>query len=193
MVIEELSEAEERVVARGTFRCPYEKRDAQYVVTQVVRRDDVLGEFVACRSCGIEFPPDVLGSEPPTGEPSLHRAFSLLFSAMIIADGQVKARELEVAKRLLAEFNLDYNDDVLDDDAKQVRGDLAEVLHDASQHLSLAQRRMLLEGAARIAAADGELRGEEHELITNAGRHMGFTRQGVQGFLDEAALRAGEG
>lgn len=174
-------------MARGSFRCPLERKEANYVVTQVVRNDDVLGEFVECRSCGWEFPPKVLDGPEPTERPSLHGAFSLLFSAMIIADGQIKEREMAMASRLLARLDLDYDMDVLLDDAQRVRGDLAEVLQDASEHLSLAQRRLLLEGAMLIATADAEFRAEERELIANAGRHMGFTRQGVNEFFEAAA------
>ena len=38
-----------------------------------------------------------------------------------------------------------------------------------------------------IATADGEFRTEERELIANAGRHMGFTRRGVNEFFEATA------
>jgi len=192
MNIADVSEARERVMARGTFHCPWERREANYVVTQIVRDDEVIGEFVACRSCGAEYAPKVLSAAEDGEETALHAAFSLLFSAMIIADGRIKKRELSMAKRLLGQLQLDYDMDVLVGDAKRVPGDLAEVLRDASQHLSLAQRRLLLEGAMQIAVADEEFRQEERELIANAGRHMGFTRQGVNEFFDAAARRVAD-
>ena len=183
-------EADERVVARGTFQCPHGRREANYVITQVVRGDDVLGEYLACRSCGVEFPPTVLEQHHEGEQSSLHGAFSLLFSAMIIADGTVLKRELAMATKLLASLDVDYDIDVLVSDAKRVAGDLTTVLRDASRHLSLGQRRLLLEGAAMIAAADKDFQTDEHELIANAGRHMGFTSQGVREFLESAERRA---
>lgn len=178
------AEAREKVVARGSFRCPREKRDADYVVKQVVLDDRKLGEFVLCRSCGLEFAPKVLSSPSDVPMTSLHEAFSLLFSAMIIADGVIKEPEMTMAKQLLRRFELDYDMDVLTSESERVKGDLAEVLREASEHLSLAHRRLLLEGAISIATADKEFRVEERELIENAGRHMGFTRSGIAELLD---------
>lgn len=184
------SVASEVVVARGDFRCPIEKRDASYVVKHVVLDDDELGDYVLCRSCGSEFAPKVLKADEQTQQTSLEEAFSLLFSAMIIADGHIKSSELEMASKLLARLDVDYDMDVLLDESKRVLGDLADVLHQASRHLSLAHRRLLLEGAMLIANADDEFRIEERNLIADAGRHMGFTRQGISELFDEA-LSAG--
>lgn len=185
------AEAQEIVVARGNFACPVERRDASYVVKQIVLDGEELGEFVLCRSCGSEFPPKVLSPDQQTQETSLHEAFSLLFSAMIIADGLIKEPELVMARKLLARLDVDYDMDVLVSDSARVLGDLTEVLRQASRHLSLAHRRLLLEGAMLIANADDEFRIEERDLIANAGRHMGFTRSGISDLFDEAARHAG--
>ena len=185
------AEAREKVVARGSFSCPLEKRDADYVVNHVVLNDQQLGEFVLCRSCGAEFAPKVLTAKGGTPATSLHDAFSLLFSAMIIADGVIKEPEVTMAKQLLQRFELDYDMDVLTSESERVKGDLAEVLREASQHLSLAHRRLLLEGAMSIANADSEFRVEERDLIANAGRHMGFTRSGIAELLADAELEVG--
>lgn len=182
--------AQEHVVARGEFACPVEKRDASYVVKHIVLDDEELGEFVLCRSCGSEFPPRVLNPEDHPQQTSLHEAFSLLFSAMIIADGLIKEPEMAMARKLLARHNVDYDMDVLNSDSQRVLGDLADVLREASRHLSLAHRRLLLEGAMLIANADNEFRIEERDLIANAGRHMGFTRTGIAELFDEAAHSA---
>ncbi len=182
-------EASEKVVARGEFACPVERQSASYVVKRVVLDDAELGEFVLCRSCGSEFPPKVLNESESGQTTSLHEAFSLLFSAMIIADGVVKQPELAMAKKLLARHDVEYDMDVLVNESKRVLGDLADVLREASRHLSLGRRRLLLEGAMLIANSDKEFRVEERELIANAGRHMGFTRTGIAELFEEVDSR----
>jgi len=173
------AEAREQIVARGEFTCPVERNDASYVVKQIVLGDVELGEHVLCRSCGSEFAPKVLKPEVSGTATSLHEAFSLLFSAMIIADGIIKQPELAMARSLLARHDFDYDAEVLATESERVSGDLAEVLQEAGRHLGLARRRLLLEGAMLIANADDEFRPEERDLIANAGRHMGFTRTGI--------------
>ena len=166
-------------MARGTFRCPYEQADVSYVLMHIVAPEGEVGEFVECRSCGTVFPPRVLGGDDATQKSSLEEAFSLLFSAMIIADQSVKPTELDAAKQLLARLGLSYDIETLTDVAPRVRGDLAEVLQTASRNLSLKLRRQLLIGSIVIAGADGEISIEESDLIADAGRHMGFTRRSV--------------
>lgn len=183
------AQAQEQVVARGTFACPIERQEASYVVKHVVLDGAELGEYVLCRSCGSEFAPKVLNADEHAQETSLHEALSLLFSAMIIADGVIKEPELVMARQLLARHDIDYDTDVLKTDSKRVLGDLADILREASRHLSLANRRLLLEGATLIGHADRELRVEERDLILNAGRHMGFTRSAIAELLDAAATR----
>lgn len=184
------SEAVEKVVARGEFACPVQRRDASYVVKQIVLDGEQLGEFVLCRSCGSEFPPKVLNANKNSQNTSLHEAFSLLFSAMIIADGVIKEPELVMARKLLARHDVDYDMDVLVNESQRVLGDLADVLQEASRHLSLGRRRLLLEGAMLIANSDDEFRVEERDLIANAGRHMGFTRTGITELFAETAAQA---
>ena len=183
------AEAQEQVVARGTFACPIERHEASYVVKQIVLGGAELGEFVLCRSCGSEFAPKVLNADDQAHATSLHEALSLLFSATIIADGVIKEPELVMARQLLARHDIDYDMGVLKTDSVRVLGDLADILQEASRHLSLAHRRLLLEGAMLIAHADHELRVEERDLILNAGRHMGFTRSAIADLLDEAAAQ----
>lgn len=183
------AEAQEHVVARGNFNCPIENDDAAYVVKQVALDGHELGEFVLCRSCGSEFAPKVLNPDERTTTTALQEAFRLLFSAMIIADGVIKEPELTTARKLLSRHDVDYDMEVLLSDSERVLGDLANVLQEASRHLSLAHRRLLLEGAVMIANADHEFRIEERDLIANAGRHMGFTRTGLSELFDEATAQ----
>lgn len=183
----------ETVFARGDFSCPVEQASVAYVLKHIENvaddgspRSADTGEFVECRSCGTVFPPTVLGGDESTQASSLHGAFSLLFSAMIIADGKVKPAELDAANRLSARLGLSYDTDTLTNDTPRVRGDLSDVLREASRNLSLELRRELLIGAIVIARADGEIASEERGLIANAGRHMGFTRSSVEGIFADA-------
>lgn len=177
----------ETIYVRGNFVCPTERLDAPYVLKHVEhamsgdsQTAQEIGEFVECRSCGTVFPPTVLGGDEATQDSSLHVAFSLLFSAMIIADDSVKPAELEAANELSMRLGLSYDMNTLTRDTPRVRGDLSEVLREASRNLSLQLRRELLVGAIVIARADGEFASDERHLIADAGRHMGFTRNAIE-------------
>ena len=176
----------ESVRARGSFLCPYERESVAYVFKRVIPSEGTPGEFVECRSCGTVFPPTVLGGDEATQQSSLQEAFTLLFSAMIVADAEVKPRELQSAKELAAHVGVRFDADALARGTERVRGDLSDVLRVASENLSIALRRELLVGSIVIAGADGEVSSEERRLIANAGRHMGFTRAAIDDFFESS-------
>lgn len=185
----------ETVLKKGTFYCPVEgseqrfehkalKQTATAFFVPVVDYKD-LGEYVECKSCGSTFAPEVLEIDNRVTQPSLYDAMSMLLSAMIIADGEVKQEELKWASDLLIDLDPPYDMERFLREARQDKRELDIVLQEASANLSVEHREALLEMAMVVAGSDGGISQEELDLIERAGKNMGFDEEGVAHALAE--------
>lgn len=185
----------ETIVKKGEFYCPVEKSEQRFEHKAVKKTATAffvpvadlkeLGQYVECKSCGSTFAPAVLELDNRVTQPSLYDAMSMLFSAMIVADGEVKQQELKWASDLLRDLEPPYDMDRFLREARQDPRELDVVLQDASANLSVEQREMLLEMSMVIAGSDGGISQEELDLIERAGKNMGFDEEGIAQALAE--------
>ena len=187
-----------KVLGSGVFFCPHEGGDRACHRVQGRRwftfffipliPFKVLGEYVECTSCHSTYDPRVL--ETPTTadmEDRLTRALRHVVVAMLRADGDVDARERQVAVDVVARFGgAGYDLAVLDRDLVQLQvGDLEHELAGVAGMLSPHGHEAILKACLTLAAVDGHVDEAELKTILHAGRSLGMSPAHVRGVLAE--------
>jgi uncharacterized tellurite resistance protein B-like protein len=198
------TKARPRTVSSGTFYCPREKADRRYDRVKMKRSATVffvpvvdigeLGEYVECRSCGATYDPAVLElATDAHRQDTLSLAILSLAAATVTADGNVTAEERQAVLRIVNDkFGLPYTEDDLDSDLDGDFDDLSTVLANAGSLLNVEGREVLIKAAVLLSAVDGQISGDETDLIMRSGRDLGLSRAHVRGIVAESVERLGQ-
>lgn len=144
---------------------------------------DLLGEYVECQSCRGTFKLDVLTWDPSAMdgnfEAEFHRAVKRAMVMVMMADGEIDPGEIETVRGIyqkvtgaaLSEESVRAEIAAAEADP----GGIADQLAKLAGTLNDDGKELVLKAALFVAAADGEVQGEEKELIGIIGDSLGMT------------------
>jgi tellurite resistance protein len=190
---------------QGTFHCPA-CGEAPYRVRRVRRFFtlyfvpliplDLLGEYVECRRCKDTFKPAILELSP--GAADFEAEFPVvtrrLMALMALADGEVSDEELETVREIYNDLaKEDLSRDEIAEEIEAARDDRRSVedyTRSVIGSLNDRGKELVLSAALMVAAADGEFRDEERELVGKIGDALEMSSAHVKGVIAELLASA---
>ncbi len=187
------------VVDGGEFYCPTCGQSRPYEVTETRRwwfvgvkliPFDRLGRWVRCQICDGTFDSDVLDL-PPRDTRAFRRAVLHAMIAMMRSDGFIDDTELEALRGI---YLLVAREELTDEDIRQVMAEtethgrpIEEVLADLKTSLNAAEAELVIQGAFRVAMADGHLASEEKRMLRRLALALGRSEAWLRNFLQATA------
>lgn len=184
----------------GTFHCPHEGADRQFVrkmarkwftffFIPVIPLDE-LGEFVECAGCKRGFDLQVL-TNPTSAQlmDNLSNAMRQAVTSIVRADGRVDDDEKRVAVEVMQRFSdTPYAMQHLEHDLESLpQSGLVEHMTRCAGTLSSHGKESLLSACVAVAIADGHFDDEERLVIEQAGHALGMTRSHINGVLADVS------
>ena len=152
---------------------------------------DLHGEYIECQQCRNTYKPQVLDIDPQAGkaefEAEFHQAIKRVMVAMMIADGAVEDKEVEVIQDIYR--NLTGNElsqEAVRGEISQAEMDRRDVMHflaDIAGYLNENGKEMVVKAAFLVAAADGEFQDEEKELLIKIGKSLEMSATHINGVI----------
>lgn len=192
------SRARNKRLDGGRFHCPNEGGDRDYDLMEARRWFTlffipllplkVLGQFVACRSCGASYEPQVL-TLPTTAEMEdrLTTALRHVVVAMLTADEVVDDAERRAALEVMQRFGQrPYTAEELGRDLATLEvGALDDEVAELGAMLSPQGHEALVRACLHLAAADGHVDERELAVVQQAARGIGMSSAHLRGILAE--------
>ena len=141
---------------------------------------DLLGEYIECQQCNNAYKPEVLDMDLQAGEDEFeaefHHAIKRTMVAMMIADGDVEDREVEVIQGIYNQLTgINLSREAIGGEIIEVQTggrDLMQTLGQIAGSLNNDGKEMVVKAAFLVAAADGDFQEEEKELIGRIGQSL---------------------
>ena len=195
-----------RTTDQGLFQCPAEGRDRPYRVRRARRFLHVLlvplvpikrlGDVVECKGCDTRFEPNVLDrpSVVRRPDPLLDAVRCSVIAITELNGGSTQAERTE-AVTVIGGYAPSYGPDEFETDLRALATyDLDKRLRAAVDGLAPSGRERLFEECVRVAAADGRITREEHELLLRIGSGLLLSHAHVAGaLLGSSAVRSVDG
>lgn len=185
----------------GEFHCPichgpcgYEHKQVRKFFTLYffpVIPLGAVGEYVECQECLGTFPSKVLELPPQAAVEEFEAVFEMavrrLLVEMALADQFVTFGEFERVSRLYQKLTgRPIEKEAVARELKRAEADdrdVTEFLEDVAFQLNEEGKKLVLEAALAVAAADGLFRDEEREMVQALGEAMEMTPTHVRGVL----------
>lgn len=191
-------------VSTGTFYCPHEGGDRQYVMKLAKRWFtfffipiiplNELGQFVECTSCQRGYDEKVL-TNPTSAQimDNLANAARQAVVSIIRADGHIDDAEKQAAVEVMTSYtDTPYAMQHLEWDLANLPAHgLVEHMTNCAGILNPHGKEALLGACLRLAASDGDVAREEIDLINQAGLALGMTQNHITGVLNAARTNIG--
>jgi tellurite resistance protein len=190
---------------QGTFRCPA-CGEAEYRVRRVRRFFtlyflpliplDLLGEYVECQSCKDTYKAAILEMSPSAAdfEAEFQVVTRRLMALMALADGEVSDEELETVREIyndLAKKDLSTAEIAEEIEAARTDGrSVEDYTRSVIGSLNDRGKELVLSAALMVAAADGEFREEERDLVGKIGDALEMSAAHVRGVIAELLASA---
>ncbi len=203
----------------GEFNCPQCEDFTLYKHKKVTRFFTLyfipliplgrLGEFVECQQCKGTFVPEVLDYQEEAGLSSdgqqagnqqndflseFDKALKHVLALMILADGEVDDREMEVVLEIINKHgHKDLDHYQLKDYVKKVRRNpenVATYLKGVSPQLNNHGKEMVIQCAIEVAQADDVIDDAEVLLLYEMAEAMELTPKHIRGILREAGIES---
>jgi tellurite resistance protein len=152
---------------------------------------DLLGEYVECAGCRSTYKPEVLGYDPAAGQAAFtaeyQHAVKQVMIALMLSDGRMDDAEVQSISEIYRDLTgSEITEAQIRSEASQTdpspQGILAR-LQEMAPRLNDHGKEMVIRAAVIVAAADGDFRDEEQELVDSIGKALGMTSAHVAGVL----------
>lgn len=185
----------------GDFYCPGCQAESSYTQKRVRRFFtlyfipliplDLHGEYVECQHCRGKYSLEILDYDPATGaaefKAEFHRAVTRVMVAMMLADGDIDAEEIQTLRRLYSQLTgSELSEAQLQSEIGAVRDQqqsVTRLLAPIASALNDNGREMVVKAAYLVAAADGRFEDEEKALIAQIGKVLGMTGAHLKGVI----------